>query len=185
MKVEIKKDELLEIFLAIFVLSFIFSISNFTLTISSFLKNFLFLTLVIFTKEIIQKIYARTKGYYSRFKIYPISYILSIFVSVIGIKLAAPGYTQLLPYKFSEWKYSRRRYSVEDEGKIILIGLLVFFAFSTILLFTEYKNLKNIISLIIVFNMLPILPFDGTRILKWNFGIWCFLFIFSLILLIL
>lgn len=185
MRVEIKNEEILEIFVAIFVLSFIFSINNLTLRIVSFLENFLLLTFIIFTKEIVQKIYAKKYGYCAKFKIYPLSSILSIFVSLIGIRLAAPGYTQLIPYKFSEWKYSRRKYSIEDEGKIILVGFMIFISFCTIFLLMNYKNLKNMIALIAIFNMVPILPFDGTKILKWNFATWCFLFIFTLILLIL
>lgn len=185
MKIEIKKEELVEILLAIFILSLIFSINNFTLKLVSFAENFLLLTIVIFIKELIQKLYAKKIGYHSRLKIYPLSSILSIFVSLIGIKLAAPSYSEILPYKFSDWKFSRKKYSVEDEGKIVLLGLIVILVFCIVFLFMNIKNFKNMMALILIFNMIPILPFDGTKILKWSFSIWSFLFIFSLILLIL
>lgn len=182
---KLQKEELEELFLAIFILSFVFSIKNFTLDVDYFFRNFILLSIFVFSKEIMQKIYAKKIGYSSKFKIYPLSSILAIFVSFIGIRLAAPGYSELQPYKFSDWKFKRKKFSVEDEGKIVFVGYLVFLIFCILLVLLEIKDVKNMLAFILIFNLLPILPFDGTKILKWNFSIWGFLFIFSLILLIL
>lgn len=180
-----EKEELIELIFSILILSFVFSTNNLTINISKMIYYFLLLLPILFLKEILQKKFAKILGYSSKVKLYLVSSILAIFVSFIGIKLAAPTYSELSPYKFSDWKFKRKKFSVEDEGKIILVGILTLLSFCIIFKIAEIKELKNIFALILVFNLLPILPFDGVKILKWSFSLWSFLFIFSLLLLIL
>ncbi|MEM4461136.1 MAG: hypothetical protein QXY70_03310 [Nanopusillaceae archaeon] len=180
-----QKEEILEFFLSILLLSFIFSTNYFVINIPKILYYTSILLPTFVLKELIQKSFAKRFGYSSRFKLYNVSFILAFFLSFIGIKLAAPGYTQLLPYKFSNWKFKRRAFSVEDEGKIVFVGLSVFLIFCILFILLDIKEIKDVFALILIFNLIPILPFDGTKILKWSFSIWSFLFIFSIILLIL
>jgi len=185
MNVHFQKQEILELFFATFILSFIFSLQNFSLDISKLFNYFIFFSIILFSKETVQKMFASYVGYNSKIRIYFLSSFLALFLALIGIKLAAPYYTQLSPYKFSGWKFKRIKTSVEDEGKIVFISMLFLLLVCVLLLLFEIKNLKNAVALFLIFNLFPILPFDGTKILKWNFSFWSFLFIFSLILLIL
>ncbi|MEM0333093.1 MAG: hypothetical protein QXX30_01345 [Candidatus Aenigmatarchaeota archaeon] len=180
-----QKEEIFELFLSILLLSFIFSTKYFAINISKFFYYISIFLPIFVLKELIQKSFAKRLGYSSKFKLYNVSFILAFFVSFIGIKLAAPGYTELLPYKFSNWKFRRKFFSVEDEGKIIFVGLSVFIIFCIIVTLFNIKEIKDAFALILIFNLIPILPFDGTKILKWSFSTWSFLFILSVILLIL
>ncbi|MEM5815961.1 MAG: hypothetical protein QXL14_02835, partial [Candidatus Aenigmatarchaeota archaeon] len=142
-----QKEEIFELFLSILLLSFIFSTKYFAINISKFFYYISIFLPIFVLKELIQKSFAKRLGYSSKFKLYNVSFILAFFVSFIGIKLAAPGYTELLPYKFSNWKFRRKFFSVEDEGKIIFVGLSVFIIFCIIVTLFNIKEIKDAFAL--------------------------------------
>lgn len=185
MKIEFERKEIIDLFVSIFILTFIFSLTNSTIKLNSIPLIFLIVCFSYIPRIVIQKYFAKKIGYGAKFKIYPVSSILAILFSPIGIKLASPGYNEVRPYKFSEWKYKRLKGSVEEMARIYLSGVIWNLFLCIISVVFNLNVVKEVNVWISFFNLLPILPFDGAKILKWDFSIWAFFFIFTLILLIL
>ncbi|MEM4500439.1 MAG: hypothetical protein QXD62_03790 [Candidatus Woesearchaeota archaeon] len=180
-----EKSEVKDFLISVLVLLFIFSIDNLSLRVNILPYLIFYVVISYFPRILISKYFSKKIGYYSTFKLYPLSSFLSISLSFIGVKLALPGYNEILPFKFSKWKYSEFKPSVVEIGKISLLVSLYNIFLSTISLLLEISILKDINAWIAFSNLLPVLPFEGAKILRWNFGIWSTMFIFTTFLLIL
>jgi Zn-dependent protease len=178
------KKEIIEIFLAIFILTFIFSFDGIKFNPNLLSISFLGVGLSFLVHELAHKYAAIKLGYHARFRIYLPSVLLSIILVFTGVKLAAPGWVEIYPYKFKDWLYRRLKYSAEEIGKIALAGPLSNIILSFIFLLTGIDFLRFINAWIAFFNLLPISPLDGSKVLHWKIGGWAFFFILSIILLI-
>jgi Zn-dependent protease len=178
------KKEIIEILLAIFILTFIFSFDGIKFNPALLSISFLGVGLSFLVHELAHKYAAIKLGYHARFRIYLPSSLLSIILAFTGVKLAAPGWVEIHPYKFKDWLYRRLKYSVEEMGKIALVGPLSNIILSFIFLLAGIDFLKFINAWIALFNLLPIPPLDGSKVLHWSIGGWAFFFILSIILLI-
>jgi len=180
-----EKNEIIEMIISTLILAFIFSLERFSVNVVVFLYMLFLVLISFFPHFLIQKYFAKKLGYSAKYKIYFPSLLTSIFVSLTGFKLAAPGYSEILPYKFSDWKHSRIKISNEEIGKLCLISLLYNIFLSMIGIVFGFEILKNINAWIAFSNLLPVLPLEGAKILRWDFEVWFFIFILAIILLIL
>jgi Zn-dependent protease len=69
-------------------------------------------------------------------------------------------------------------------GKIALAGPLTNIILAYLFLFFNFDFLKTVNAWIAFFNLLPIPPLDGSKVLHWKFGGWAFFFVLAIILLI-
>ncbi len=178
------RREIIEIFIAILILTFIFSFEGIRFNSSFLLPSFLAVFTSFFLHELAHKYAAIRLGYHARFRLYPPSAILSILLVFTGVKLAAPGWVEVNPFKFKDWLYRRLKFSVEEIGKIALAGPLTNIVLAFFFFLLGFDFLKFVNSWIAFFNLLPIPPLDGSKILHWSIGGWAFFFILSIILLI-
>ena len=118
--------------------------------------------------ELAHKFTAQKFGAWSEFRMYPTGLILCLIMSVVGFLFAAPGAV-----------YIRGYITDEMNGKISIAGPAVNIGISTvalILCFIIGKGLSADIFFLLaymnaflaVFNLLPIPPLDGSKVLKWN-----------------
>ncbi len=118
--------------------------------------------------ELAHKFTAQRFGAWSEFRMYPTGLILCLIMSVVGFLFAAPGAV-----------YIRGYITDEMNGKISIAGPAVNIGISTvalILCFIIGKGLSADIFFLLaymnaflaVFNLLPIPPLDGSKVLKWN-----------------
>ncbi len=182
--VEFTKQEIVEISIAVLILTLIFSFENFSLNLDLIPISFFSVTTAFLLHELAHKFTAIKLGYSARFKLYLPSTLLSLFLVFTGVKVAALGWVEILPYKFKSWLYRRLKFSLEDFGKIALAGPLTNIILSSLFFILGFKFLKDVNAWIAFFNLLPIPPLDGSKVLGWNFGYWAFFFIFSIALLI-
>ncbi len=132
--------------------------------------SFLFVITSFMMHEMGHKFTAQRFGAWSEFRMYPIGLLICLISSMFGFLFAMPGAVYINGYITEE---QNGRISVAGPAvNIVLcaIALVVAILFGgaytkvgAILLVLAHLN-----SFLAVFNMLPIGPLDGGKILKWN-----------------
>ena len=178
------KREILEISVAIIILTFIFSFKGIKFDSSLLTMSFLAVISAFLLHELAHKFIAEKLGYHARFRLYLPSTLLSLILVFTGVKVAALGWIEIYPYKFKEWLYRRIKFSLEEIGKIALAGPLTNIILAYLFLLLGFDFLKAVNAWIAFFNLLPLPPLDGSKVLHWKFGGWAFFFILAIILLI-
>jgi len=147
---------------------------------SSLLKfnfNFLIIFIIAFftagigflLHELMHKYVAQSYGLFAEFKAFYNMLWLAIGLSLLGFIIAAPGAVMI-----------SGRVTKEKNGKISLAGpmtnivlafifLILILIFNTDGIFKYFFNFGlTINSLLAAFNMIPVMPFDGAKIINWN-----------------
>jgi Zn-dependent protease len=125
---------------------------------------------------------AQKLGLWAEYRVYPMGLLLALMVSIFtGFVFAAPGAVMFMGG-------SRHH----ETGKIAMAGPLanIIVAFVTFLLFyyflfeNQIGSLLGYICLInallATFNLLPLGPLDGIKIIKWNATVWVIMLILSI-----
>jgi Zn-dependent protease len=182
--------EILHILVSILVLTIAFSFWNrgliFNMDLSIIMSSipFAFSGVVtgFFFHEISHKFMAQKLGLWAEYRVYPMGLLLALMVSIFtGFVFAAPGAVMFMGG-------SRHH----ETGKIAMAGPLanIIVAFVTFLLFyyflfeNQIGSLLGYICLInallATFNLLPLGPLDGIKIIKWNATVWVIMLILSI-----
>jgi Zn-dependent protease len=126
--------------------------------------------------EIGHKIVAQRYGCWAEFRAWPFGLLMAVFSAFIGFLFAAPGAV-----------YIRGPLTKEENGKVSASGPLMNIAVATFLLpiwifIPLIDEGRLLISMILWlnlfiggFNMIPIPPLDGSKIIRWNPGVWILL----------
>ncbi len=119
--------------------------------------------------ELMHKYVAQSYGLFAEFKAYYKMLWLAILLSFFGFIIAAPGAV-----------YIRGNITKEKNGKISLAGpvtnivlgvlfLILLFALRAEGIFKAFLGFGlTINSLLAAFNMIPAVPFDGSKVIAWN-----------------
>ncbi len=204
-KKRFSSEEIRDIFVAIVVLSIAFLILYRNQTIMACLEYHLGETgrwaglfaicffLVVFSfllHEFGHKFTAQKYGMWSEFRLYPVGLILTLVTSMMGFLFAAPGAVYIRGYA-----------DIEKNGKISMAGPIVNIilaaigiaavmtmnnspywlddpAFLAILVFMMLASLNSFLA---VFNLIPLGPLDGGKILTWNKVVWIGMFAIAVI----
>ncbi len=141
------------------------------------IPSFLAVITGFFFHELGHKIVSMKLGYPAFYKRWDLGLFLGLLFSLFGFVFAAPGAVNIYGY------VDRNSY-----GKISIAGPAVNIFFAILLLpFSNFSIFKFIIfvnAFLAFFNLLPIPPLDGSKVLRWNLFIYMIILIFSLILLI-
>ena len=135
--------------------------------------------------ELMHKYVAQKYGLFAEFRAYYLGLFMALIFSLFGFILAAPG--AVIIHGFI---------TREKNGKISLAGpttnIVLASIFLILVIFTAENNLLkaflsyglSINSLLALFNMLPVMPFDGSKIFAWNKKIYLLTILVALILFI-
>lgn len=177
-KMGIGKEELKHIAIAVLVLSVSFTIlyrnavgffsSNWVLNLLGwFAFSLVAVTCSFLLHELAHKFVAQKMGAWAEFRMYPAGLIMGLIMSVIGFLIAAPGAVMI-----------SGRINDKDNGLISIAGPVVNGALAVIFLALALKTtgaimvlfylIANLNIILAIFNMLPIMPFDGSKVYKWN-----------------
>ncbi len=187
-----KDKELRDLIIAIIILSVIFSFPDFSWF---FLVSIMIVLFSYFVRELAHKFVARKFGCMSTFKLWPpgiliggMSIFLKYFVGYFADKnivFAAPGYAEIVPYRFGRMGFKLARVTPKDIGLVALAGtgINVFFAvFFKMFPGGIFQTLSLYNGLIALFNLIPIPPLDGSKIFMWSMMTWLFLVFVSVLI---
>ncbi|MDR0309303.1 MAG: site-2 protease family protein [Candidatus Methanoplasma sp.] len=180
--IRFSKTEVLHIVVAIAVLAAAFSlimrdnklVSDPTTNIMLIVGiSFLLVICSFLFHELGHKFVAQRYKAWSEFRVYPMGLIIALVFSVMGFLFAAPGAV-----------YIRGNIDKEMNGKISLAGPAVNFVIAavaivvtlalapqTIMWFVFYM-LAYLNAVLGLFNMIPVLPFDGSKIVAWSIPVY-------------
>jgi Zn-dependent protease len=197
-KVRFGRQELMHIGIAAVVLTFAFSMALFSKSSLSLVMsgNWSDAAFVIgiaaaavlsgfLLHELAHKVMAQRYGAWAEFRIFPMGLMLALVFSFVGFVFAAPGAV-----------YIQGRLSWKQNGLVSIAGVVtnitlgaVFFALFLVAplgsLGLVLQGLATINLFLAVFNLLPISPLDGSKVLKWNAGIWVGTLTIAIVLLLL
>lgn len=131
--------------------------------------------------EMAHKVSAQRRGFWAEFRLSPVGLLVSVVTALLGFLWAAPGATVV-------GGVSER--DSEDWGRISLAGPLTNVAFGVVfyvgsialflaLSITYYwlLVLAFVNAWFGTFNLLPIGPLDGRKVLRWSTGVWVVAFV--------
>ena len=148
------------------------------------LASFIIVILSFMTHEFGHKFTAQRFGAWSEFRMYPVGLVLCLIFSFLGFLFAAPGAV-----------YIRGYINDEMNGKISMAGPLVNIIISAAtlapaILVTDWVTsyilftIAYLNAFLALFNMIPIPPLDGSKIMKWNVAVYIIMIVAALSLII-
>ena len=139
------------------------------------------LTASFLAHELAHKLWAMRKGLNAGFRIYPLGAILTVItaIPIIPIKFIAPGIVHV-----------EGLMSSKDSGTIALAGPLTNILIASALYITYLAGsivlayrLAELNSYLAFFNLLPLGPLDGGKVIQWSRKAWLTAFLASILLL--
>jgi Zn-dependent protease len=136
--------------------------------------------------ELMHKFVAQHYGAWAEFRTWPIGLVITLASSMFGFLIGIPGATYIFSNSFTK----------KQNGIVSLAGpatnLVIFFVFLGIWVLISpasayVQNALGIITFISLwlafFNMLPIFPLDGSKVLAWNWPVYLATMLFIVALL--
>jgi len=180
------KQEIIDILIAVAGLTLIFSFTPFSINLAGLPVYFLAVVTAFLCHEIAHKLVAMKFGCVAFFKLWPTGLLIGLVLMLVGVKFVAPGAVMIYPFTFSRWGYRRRHLTETESGIISVAGPLVNLTFTLVfsLLGGIFSLLAFVNGWLFLFNMLPVPPLDGSKVMRWNVALWTVLFIIGLTLVV-
>jgi len=196
-RIRFGRTEMLHILIAVLVLTFAFTIVIYSGTDSTlgsvdavaltyaFIMSFIIVMTGFLLHELAHKFVAQRYGAWAEFRIFPIGLFLALAFSFLGFVFAAPGAV-----------YIQGNISKRQNGLISLAGPFTNLAFGGVfllgwILLPAEGDLSSVLSWVglvnlffAAFNLLPIPPFDGSKVIKWNIGVYVTVLAVTVVLLL-
>jgi Zn-dependent protease len=191
------KSEIRDLMIAFIVLSFCFAISNVGLDAHGILSILPIVMIGVgvgfLLHELGHKFVAMKYGCEAEFKVWPLGLLIAFVTAFLGFVFASPGEAHIYADHITD----------EINGKISVAGpmanmvlALIFIAIAVLVYpFKVHSGIFNLAFLICTvgfsvnsflatFNLLPIYSLDGTKVLKWNVGIWIVVFVIAALMML-
>lgn len=186
-------DEKLSILITMLSISLVFG-SNYLLMgeFIGFIIVSLVTSLAVIVHELSHKYTAISLGCYSKYVLHPTGLVLTLVSAIpfMPIKIIMPGVTLVFPYTYDPYSLRRVNGITSLAGPLSNILLAIF---SAIAINVAYSQMPLILKLalavslsvnswIALFNLIPVPPLDGSKVISWNILVWLLLFALSLLL---
>lgn len=177
--------EIKELAIATVCLTLVLAIYPFGIDLSGLPTYFLITLFAFVSHELAHKFTAQKFGAEAHFKLWPAGLAFGFLGAFAGIKFLAPGAVIIYPYKFKRWAFRVLRLESSELGLIALAGPLTNLSVAILFSLLKLNLLASISAWFAFFNMLPIPPLDGSKVIRWNWGIWLVSTLISFFLVIL
>ena len=147
--------------------------------------------------ELAHKAMANRLGAEAFFKLWPQGVVIGLlFALVSSLKFLALGAVVIYGHKFGRWKYNLERVFTTPHGASLASGEMglisvagpvvnIILAFIFLSIPGEiFKQIAFTNSYLAVFNLIPVPPLDGSKVMLWNAVIWLFVIILAAVPLI-
>ena len=178
-------SEIRDLIIAFIVISLCFGIANTGRDMNALLHLLPFIMVGVglgfILHELGHKFVSMKYGYWAEFKLWPQGLLFALVTSFFGFVFAAPGAV----YTYANYMTDEINGKISLAGPIVNIVLaLVFLAVATwvypsaftsetsVIIFIVCSMGFSINSFLAAFNLLPVGNLDGSKVLRWNIGIW-------------
>lgn len=156
---------------------------NLSIFPTGMLMSFLGILTAFFFHEISHKIVAQKYGLWAEYRMYPIGLLLAFILSItIGFVFAAPG---AVMFRGGSREFETGKIAVSGPLANLVVSVIALFLFFYV--FFESSIINKIVGFICIinaimatFNLLPLGPLDGVKIVRWNATVWAVLLIISI-----
>ncbi|WP_458455689.1 site-2 protease family protein [Methanobrevibacter sp.] len=179
------KYELRNLIIAFIVLIICFSLATAGFNLHGILSSLPIIIISVAIGSIFHELghrFAALKyGCRAEFKLWPLGLLIAFVTSFFGVVFASPGSVKISDCEVCDEINGR----IYIAGPMVNMGLAIIFIVIAALIYPlkDYSGIFNLIYLIdlvgfsvnsylATFNLFPIYSLDGTKVLKWNIGIW-------------
>ena len=158
-------------------------------TIEFFWIGLIVVVFAFLAHELAHRFVANKLGINAYFKMFPAGLVMGLLMMLAGLKFVLPGTVITTPYKFGRWKFKNPKSTLQEHGMIAFAGPAVnivfalafrlipgYFAFINSAGVPFFLRPDIINAWIAFFNLIPVDPLDGAKIMRWK-GLWWFLLI--------
>ncbi len=184
-------EEIRDLFISVVALIVIFSwkaFPDYGIDINVLPTTVLIIIIAFLAHEMAHKFTARRFGLSAFYTMWPQAILFGLVLMIFGVKFAAPGAVAIYAYRFARWPMRHTPIQHSEAGITATMGPLTNIVLAIIgTLFTGpfFHSFVLINAWLAFINILPVPPLDGSKILRWKFWVWGFMFFLSLILIFL
>lgn len=183
--------EVRDLIISVVAITIIFAypnLQNFTVYLAVILVSFVL-------HELAHKFVAQKFGAVAFYKMWVQGILIGVLSMFLPFRFIAPGAVVIYQQRFRRWKRKRfgfgeqlsGRLTQDEMGIISVAGPLVNFAIAAVAsLFAGpfYSLLASLNAFLALFNIIPIKPLDGSKVLEWKPWVWIFLMISAIALVV-
>ena len=134
---------------------------------------FVIVVLSFIGHEFGHKFVAQMYGMWSEFRMYPFGLVLTLFSSFCGFLIAAPGAVMIRGDHYS----AKEDCNISVAGPLVniilsAVGLVGVMVFNSTVMLVPFYLLLTLNSSLALFNLIPVPPLDGSKIIGNNTPLW-------------
>lgn len=183
--------EVRDLIISVLAITLIISYPNF----GNFVVWLAIVLLSFVLHELAHKFVAIKFGAVAFYKMWTQGLLIGLLTMLIPFRFVAPGAVQIYQHKFGKWKrkqfgfgHVRAGALTQDEMGLISVSgplvNLVIAGVAALLPGSFALQLARLNSILAFFNIIPMKPLDGSKILEWKPWVWVFLQIVSIVLVV-